>query len=209
MKLSFSFHKSGKKKKLLRLAEDTQPFSFLFFVSMLLGGLVTNTLLETTFHSFFVRFQTDTQLILVLNEKKHTLLFYFLFLHIKTFFLLVFFSYTNVWKLYSRLFLCYNGILQGVLCSFCLHHRNFPYGIPEYLCFIFPHCLIFAPLYLLCLLSFQRINEHLSMITGSRQKRELLFKQLPIYGLSTICLLLGSILEAFVNLPLLQHCLNH
>lgn len=180
---------------------------FFFFISFLTGCLLSNVLFENMFETAFLEFKTDTVLIFQIGSKKASLLFYYFFLHVRVFFLLIFFSYTNVYKLYSRFFLCYTGIVQGILMTFCIHKEHFFKGIFTYLCFLTPHALILAPFFLFSILFLQKANETRSLSDPRRQKRELLLKQLPFCLLGISLIFSASFLEAYVNLPLLKKIL--
>lgn len=208
MHLSFSSLKRLKTSNpylsALRQAENNL---FLFLISMLTGCFLTNSFLETILYTAWQQFHTTTELILTISGKKEHLLFYYFFLHIRVFFLLIFFSYTNVWKIYYRIFLCYTGMVQGILFSFCLHKNRLFSGIIEYICFLIPQVLLLAPLYLFCFLSFGKMNDKLFGAGTKKQKRELLLKQFPIYVIAVFVLFISSFLEAYINLPLLQRIL--
>ena len=181
---------------------------FFFFASFLAGCLLSHVLFESLFETAFLEFKTDTVLIFHLGGEKISLLFYYFFLHIRVLFLLVFFSYTNVYKLYSRFFLCYTGMIQGILLTFCIHQKHFFKGIFTWLCFLMPHSLILGPFFLFAILFLQKTNETRSLSDTRRQKRELFLKQLPFCLLGISLIFAASFLEAYVNLPLLKKILS-
>ncbi|MBR1741470.1 MAG: stage II sporulation protein M [Lachnospiraceae bacterium] len=196
-----------KSNKFLCYIHPLESLVFLFIISMTAGCLITNLLFENLFSSAFIDFKTDTGLIVTIGDKKKSLLLYYLFLHARVFFLLVFFSFTNVWKLYSRSFLCYTGIVQGILLIFCIHQEKLFKGILEYFCFLLPHALLLFPLYLFSFLHLQKMHDKLFFSATRKQKRELFFKQLPFCLFAFLILFIASFLEAYVNLPLLTKVL--
>lgn len=193
---------------IIHTSTEKRHLLFFFLFSFLAGCLITNVLFQNLFQTAFIEFKTDTGLILTIGNKKLSLMFYYFILHARVFFLLVFFSYTNVYALYSRIFLCYTGFIQGILLSFCIHKSHFLKGVLEYVCFLFPHTLILAPFYLFSLLFFQKSNENLFCSNTKQQKRKLILKQFPFYLFSLCLIFAASFLEAYLNLPLLKKVLK-
>lgn len=126
--------------------------------------------------------------------------------------LLFFFSFTNAWYLYSRCFVFYIGFLQGILLSCCLFLRGFS-GIFFYLALLVPHAFLLAPAYLFLL---QRLEGwHRGFPQGensssrpeasfSQKKKQLVLQILPLFFVMMIVLLLGAVLEGYLNVSLLQ-----
>lgn len=127
--------------------------------------------------------------------------------------LLFFFSFTNVWKLYSRCFVFYIGFLQGILLSCCLFLKGFS-GIFFYLALLVPHSLLLAPVYLFLLQQLEKwhcgslyreCNSCAETENGFPQKKkQVLIQILPLFFLTLILLLFGAWMEGYLNIPLLR-----
>lgn len=97
-------------------------------------------------------------------------------------------GYTKVYKAYICAFIAYVGIQSGFLLTFFVMLK----GTRGILCWLlsgFPHLFILVPVYLF---SFYRIME---------RRRE---KVASILVLTAICLVVSCVLEARVNVPVMQ-----
>ncbi len=188
--------------------QQTGKICFFFFASFLAGCLLSGFFFSSVFHAAFLEFKTDTGKIVSLESEKKALLFYYFFLHIRVFFFLVFFAFTNAYKLYSMIFLCYTGLIQGILLTFCIHKDHIFKGLLEYLCFLTPHALLLCPFYLFAFRFLGKTHDTFCLSGTKRKKRELLFKQLPFCLFGIILIFAASFLEAYVNLPLLKKILS-
>lgn len=127
--------------------------------------------------------------------------------------LLFFFSFTNVWKLYSRCFVFYIGFLQGILLSCCLFLRGFS-GIFFYLTLLVPHTFLLAPVYLFLLQQLENWhNGSLCRECGNtseadnifpQKKKQIFLQILPLFFATMLLLLLGAWMEGYLNVSLLR-----
>ena len=121
----------------------------------------------------------------------------------KYFLLLWFFSFTNVWKYYYRLFLSYAGFQNGLLLSFCLF-MNGAFGIIGFLCFLLPHALFFIPAYFITIYRGQLIYGQLQTETGHTKKSQLIFHQIPSFLVAISFLLIACLMGSYLNPFLLR-----
>lgn len=133
----------------------------------------------TTLYSVISSIDKDSFLLLCLREQS------------KTIFLLCFFCFTNAWLCYLICFLLYIGIGNGLLLSFCFSYHGAK-GLFSYLVFLSPHTLLYAPVYLLLIY-------RLHCIHRTHQKRQSFLKELPKLLLYCSCILIGCLLEAYIN----------
>lgn len=112
--------------------------------------------------------------------------------HGKYFALLWILSVSKISRSYQKIFTLYTGVRNGFLLLFFLFAKNI-YGIFLYLVSLFPHMLLFAPLYLF---SFAVIQE----------KRQVRHKKM-FSALLFFVFLLACLLEVKCNLPLMEKCL--
>lgn len=130
----------------------------------------------------------------------------------KCFALLFFFSFTNVFRIYHVFFFGYTGFSYGLFLEYCILSYG-PEGILTFVCCCIPHCLILVFVYLSACTCLDALNVQFFQIRQSTskrpfflsaQKRQLFFRQLPFLLRSFLFLLLASLAEGYVNLPLLQ-----
>lgn len=133
----------------------------------------------TTLYSVVSSIDKDSFLLLCIREQ------------CKTIFLLCFFCFTNAWICFLSCYLLYIGIGNGLLLSFCLAYHGAK-GLFSYLVFLFPHTLLYVPLYLLLI---QRLHH----IHQTHQKRQSFLKELPKLLFYISCILIGCLLEAYTN----------
>lgn len=184
-------------------------FCLFFAIGLFSGCLIAHFFKDSLYAPLFSFYQTlftqlknvevDTNALFLLTARKQ--LKYFLFLW--------FFSFTNIWRYYYRLFLTYIGLQNGLLFSFCLFMNGLP-GIAGYFCFLLPHCLLFLPAYVITIVRCQQIYETVSSHyqSSSREcypsKRQLIVCQLPSFLVAFALLLLGCLLEGYFNPSLLR-----
>lgn len=202
----------GYHKKHFCLSEYTMKNMVLCAVGMACACLIANM----TRHSIFAgAADILKQITDVLSQKglaKSEVMLYSFTANCKFALLLFFFSFTNAWYLYSRCFVFYIGFLQGILLSCCLFLRGFS-GIFFYLALLVPHAFLLAPAYLFLL---QRLEGwHRGFPQGensssrpeasfSQKKKQLVLQILPLFFVMMIVLLLGAVLEGYLNVSLLQ-----
>ena len=127
--------------------------------------------------------------------------------HLKYFLLLWFFSFTNIWNYYYRLFLSYLGFQSGLLLSFCLF-MNGPLGIVGFLCFLLPHALFFVPSYFITIYRGQLIYRQLQTEGVGTKKSQLILYQIPSFLVAISFLLIACLMESYLNPILLRLFFN-
>ena len=195
------------------LSENVLKNIILCVVGMACACLLANMAKHTIFDTAS---DTLNQLIKNLSEKglsKAEVTLYSFTANSKFALLLFFFSFTNVWKLYSRCFVFYIGFLQGVLLSCCLFLRGFS-GIFFYLSLLAPHSFLLAPLYLFLLQQLE--NWHSGSLyqeysnssetdnTFPQKKKQIFLQILPLFFGTMLFLLLGAFMEGYLNVTLLR-----
>lgn len=188
--------------------EQNKPLSpttviiILFFAIGLLAGCLTAYFLRSSLYAMI--FHLYQSLITQLQTLEINLQDFFLLAarkNLKYFLLLYFFSFTNVWKYYYRLFLTYTGFQNGLLLSFCIQMNGIP-GIIGYFCFLLPHAVLFIPAYLTAIRHCERLHQELHHVKTS--KKQVILCQIPYFLASLALLLLGCLLEAAFNPALLR-----
>lgn len=190
----------------------------LFFAVIFLSGFFFANYLQTHFAS-----DNKKQFALLLEELNHLtpfqseIFFYCLYKQIKYVFFLCFFSITNIWQWFQKGFLGYIALSQSILLSLCYQTNGLP-GIPEYLLFLFPECLVFIPLYLYLLYHLQSFHKACSHTANTQsvfsflfdhEKKGILKRELPFLFCLIPLLILGVALEVYVGLPILQAFHKH
>ncbi len=203
----------GYHKKHFCLSEYTMKNMVLCAVGMACACLIANM----TRHSIFAgAADILKQITDVLSQKgldKSEVTLYSFTTNCKFALLLFFFSFTNAWYIYSRCFVFYIGFLQGVLLSCCLFLKGFS-GIFFYLALLVPHAFLLVPSYLFLL---QRLegwhrgvprgengNSSQREYSPSKKKKQMVLQILPLFFGTMILLLLGAVLEGYLNVPLLR-----
>lgn len=120
--------------------------------------------------------------------------------NIKFVMLLFIFSMTDLWRYYCLVFSVYTGFSNGLLLFFNISIYKFA-GIANYTCCIMPQYLIFIPSFLFIIMKLHKIN----CCDDTTQKGKLLLKQFPLFMLSILLILIGSLAEGYINPLLLKH----
>lgn len=190
----------------------------LFFSVVFLSGFFITHYLQTHF-----AVENKKQFSLLVEELNHLtpfqseIFFYCLCKQLKYVFFLCFFSITNIWQWFQKCFIGYIALSQSILLSLCYHTNGF-LGIPEYLLFLFPECLVFIPLYLYLLYHLQLFHEACSHTANPQtlfsfffdnEKKRILKRELPFLLCLIPLLMLGVALEVYVGLPILQAFHRH
>lgn len=128
---------------------------------------------------------------------------------LKDFLLLWMFSVTVLWTPYSILFLMYQGFLGGffLITGMVLYGLK---GMLLMLAYCMPHCFIYAPVFLYLLLRGWHLNRRLYQYSYNKSptKWKLFLEQLPAFLFLLIGLFLGCVLEAYVNVLIVQKTLT-
>ena len=139
----------------------------------------------------------------------------------KMFFLLLLFCITNLWCCYLSAYVMYTGFTNGLLLCFCVmfHNAN---GVMRYLIYQLPQAVIFLPLYIFIICRCHKLHHAFvnpaeevyrysqnAAYTSVSKKGKLLFCQIPFVITSILFLLLGCLLEAYGNIPLLCWYSSH
>lgn len=117
--------------------------------------------------------------------------------HILFFLLLIFFSLTNVWRIFYFGSTIYIGFLQGLLFSFCTMTYGLG-GILQYFCFLLPQSILLVPVFLFILNRLELLHQNWfapenrdserSFFLCAPKKRQLLLCQLPFFF---VCIVLS------------------
>lgn len=174
-----------------------------FFIGFLAGALTTHFFKTSLYAPVLGLYQTLLIQLQALEVDSSTLFLLAAKKHLKYILLLWFFSFTNIWKYYYRLFLIYSGFQNGLLFSFCLI-MNGPFGIVGYLCFLLPQTILLVPSYMIAISHCDILQESLTRDSFSQSKKQLTIHQLPAFLVSTALLLLGCLLEGFLNPAVLR-----
>lgn len=201
-------------KMFLSLSRFSKITIFLFLLFFGCGSITGNFCKVDLYSDILSLFSTTTQKLTTLEIDRNAVFLYSFGEHLKFFFLLCFFSFTNVWRLYYTSAIAYTGFSNGLLFIFCLL-INGTGGILQFCCFILPQALCLIPFYLCTLKQLEYLHhewftsDHVDYtvkhIFPGRKKRQLLLSQLPLCIISILLLALCSLLEGYLNVPLLLH----
>lgn len=202
-----------KRKRHLPIAAYVKLIIGLFLLGALAGCLCENLLKAYLYEPVLTLFQNTINNLPSLEISSKEIFFYSLKESLKLFLLLCFFALTNAWRLYSISFTLYTGFTHGLLLSFCLLVNKLN-GILQYLCFLLPHTLLLIPVFLLAISHLEILHSDLFApenndgshgIFGNTKKRQLLFTKLPLFFLCITLLIIGALLEGYLNVPLLKY----
>lgn len=200
-------------KKRSFLSSFSKLTIILFFVGFLTGCLAANLLEDSLYAPALALFQNTLKNISSLAISRNDVFLYSCKENIKFFLLLIFFSLTNVWRLYYTGFTLYTGFSHGLLCSFCVLLYG-PGGIIRYFCFLLPQVLFLAPAFLFAMRHLEALHsswffseekESAQTFFFHSKRRQLLFSKLPPLLLCVILLLCSALLEGYLNIPLLKY----
>lgn len=203
----------SKQKKSSPLSSFSKLTISLFFVGFLAGCLAAGLFEDSLYAPALTLFQNTLKHISSLAISRNDVFLYSCKENMKCFLLLIFFSLTNVWRLYYAGFTLYTGFSHGLLCSFCVLLYG-PGGIIGYFCFLFPQVLLLVPAFLLTVRHLEEFHccwfsaedkEQPRLLLFHSKRRQLLFSKLPPLLLCAILLLCSALLEGYLNIPLLKH----
>lgn len=200
-------------RKHFSLSEDTLKNMLLCVVGIACACLLANMTKNTLFKSASDILKQITGSLSGKEVSNSEVMLYSFTSNCKYTLLLFFFSFTNVWTLYSRCFVFYIGFLQGILLSCCLFMKGFS-GIFFYTALLIPHIFLLAPVYLFVLHQLEKWHnnsmhpDNNSSPEGEcifpQKKRQIFLQILPLFFLTLVFLLLGAFLEGYLNVPLLR-----
>lgn len=177
-----------------------QTVIIFFFIGMLLGTLV-GKLFYSAFLPELKSIYTETlSSIPSLDIPSDKIVLSSFNRNIKFVLLLFIFSMTDLWRYYCLVFSVYTGFSNGLLLFFNISIYKFA-GIANYTCCIMPQYLIFVPSFLYIIMKLHRINS----CDDTNQKGKLFLKQFPLFLLSILLILIGSLAEGYINPLLLSH----
>lgn len=186
-----------RKSKMPRICQTVIIF---FFIGMLLGTLVGklfNSALLPELKSIYTETLSSIPSLDIPSDKIVLSSFY---RNIKFVLLLFIFSMTDLWRYYCLVFSVYTGFSNGLLLFFNISIYKFA-GIANYTCCIMPQYLIFVPSFLYIIMKLHKINS----CDDTNQKGKLFLKQFPLFLLSILLILIGSLAEGYINPLLLSH----
>ncbi|MCD7825559.1 MAG: stage II sporulation protein M [Clostridiaceae bacterium] len=183
----------------------------LFLIGFVLGGMLGNILESALYAPVLSLFQNTVKKLPSLDINRNDVFLFCFQENLKCYLLLVFFSMTNAWRCYYFIFLLYSGLCYGLLFTFCTLLNGLG-GIPQFLCFLLPQAILSIPLFLILLKKLEAFHTSWFLPennTGSgflhQKKRVLLIRQFPLFLVFILLLLVSSLLEGYLNLPLIQY----
>lgn len=201
-------------KNKLHLSPVSKRTICFFLMGFVLGTLIMNLLESTLYAPVSSTFQDIMDSISSSQVHRKDLFAFGIVKNLKAYGLLLFFALTNVWGLYSFGFCLYNGFCHGLLLAFCILLHGFG-GMLQYLSFLLPQVFLLIPVYLLIMNHLEKFHKNWFQATTTtkrpmsflweQQKRQLLFGQLPFWILCIFLLICAALLEAYVNLPIMEH----
>ena len=183
-----------------KMARICQTVIIFFFIGIMLGTLVGklfNSALLPELKSIYTETLSSIPSLDIPSDKIVLSSFY---RNIKFVLLLFIFSMTDLWRYYCLVFSVYTGFSNGLLLFFNISIYKFA-GIANYTCCIMPQYLIFVPSFLYIIMKLHKINS----CDDTNQKGKLFLKQFPLFLLSILLILIGSLAEGYINPLLLSH----
>lgn len=185
----------------------------LFFFSFLCGSFFAYFFKDSLCNDILRLFSVSLEKLSSYEIKKEALFYFSLKEHLKFYFLIVFFAFTNVWYFYYTLAILYTGFSNGMLFLFCTFVKGSS-GLLYYLGILFPQCLLFIAFYLCALHHLNLL--HIEWFENKAQnnaynssvhakKGQLLLWQLPLFLLGILLLVLGAFLESYINPSIVLH----
>jgi uncharacterized membrane protein SpoIIM required for sporulation len=207
-------HTTNKKGRHLFSLNHFAKLTIGFFLFGFTGGFLAAHLLRNTLYAPSLSlFQNTLSSLSSLAIDRNDVFLYSMKENVKFFLLFFFFALTNVWRLYYACSTIYSGFSYGLLCAFCILLSGTG-GIVEFFCFLLPQALLLIPAYLLAVCSLERLHkgwfskdysETSSPLFLHPKRRQLLFASLPSLFFCIILLLLASLIEGYLNIPLLKY----
>lgn len=189
-----------RKSKMPRICKTVIIF---FFAGIILGVIVGNLLNPILLPTLKSLYDETLSLLPSLDIPSEKIVFSSFSRNIKFIMLLFIFSMTDLWRYYCLVFSVYTGFSNGLLLFFNISIYNFA-GITTYIFCIFPQYLIFVPSFLFIIMKLHKINS----CDDTTQKGKLLLKQFPLFLLSILLILIGSLIEGYINPLFLTHLTN-
>lgn len=165
----------------------------LYFLIGFFCGAIFYYMFQNSFGEVKEQLEANVQKWSVADSTLLSLLWQSVWSHGKYFVLLWILSVSRISSGYQKVFTIYTGIRNGFLILFFLYARG-AYGLLVYLASLFPHTLIFAPLYLF---SFAVIQE----------KRQVKHKGLFVAALFLV-FCAACLVEVKCNLPIMEAVLG-
>lgn len=186
----------------------------LFLIGFFFGCLGSHFFEEYLYATVVDLFRNTINQIPWLDIDRNEVFLYSLKDHITYFLLLVFFSLTNVWRIYYFGSTIYTGFSQGLLFSFCTMTYGLG-GILQYFCFLLPQSILLVPVFLFALSRLELLHknwfapenrdiEHSPSFLPAPKKRQLLLCQLPFFFVCTVLLVCCALLEGYLNVPIIK-----
>lgn len=192
-----------KRKNDIRHSTQLPVIYFFFGAGFLVGAILSHFLKTSLYAPVLGLYQSLLSQLQALEIDSSALFLLAARKHLKYFLLVWFFSFTNIWKYYYRIFLLYSGFQNGLLLTFCLIMHGVS-GIIGFLCFLLPQVLLLTPAYIIAICRCELLQESLNQSSFSASKKQLIFHQLPSFSVSLALLLLGCLLEGYLNPALLR-----
>ncbi len=186
-----------RKGKMPRICKTVIIF---FFIGMLLGTLVGKLFYSALLPELKSIYTETLSSIPSLDIPSDKIVLSSFNRNIKFVLLLFIFSMTDLWRYYCLVFSVYTGFSNGLLLFFNISIYKFA-GIANYTCCIMPQYLIFVPSFLYIIMKLHKINS----CDDTNQKGKLFLKQFPLFLLSILLILIGSLAEGYINPLLLSH----
>lgn len=206
--------KAVSRNSLPALSRFSKITIFLFILFFGLGSFIGNFFKVSFYSDILSLFSSTAQKLTTLEIDRNAVFLYSFREHLKFFLLFCFFSITNVWRIYYIGAIAYTGFSNGLLFIFCLL-VNGTGGILQFCCFIFPQTLCLIPFYLCTIKQLEYLHhewfssDHTDYTAKhflpGRKKRQLLFSQLPLFLIAILFIAFCSLLEGYINVPLLLH----
>ena len=172
------------------------------FIAGMAIGILTGYFMKSSLYSPLITIYKDILSRLTsLDICRSEIFFLSLKRNLKYLVLIYMFAITNIWNWYYGAFLLYIGFSNGLLLTFNIILYGMA-GSIRYLCYLFPHSLIFIPIYILIIAHCNSFHKTYYVCTDTAKKGKLLFRQFPFCIFIILFMIAGCILEAWLNLPL-------
>jgi stage II sporulation protein M len=182
---------------------------FLFLFGVALGIVFVNVFKNSLLKEFY---EFQNQFVSSLNTidiEKFELFKLIMVNNFKSLVVLLFFSMTTFGIVYIVLFITYQGFKMGfLLWVFILR-----YGIKGFFLFIlfhFPQCIVYIPLMFITIIKIYHLYKRMHSFPPplKENKKKIIIEFLPFFLLVILAFLIGSYLEAYINVVIIKKVLS-
>lgn len=176
-------------------------FIFLWYVLGFIAGILFARLVQSYYWELAKNWQESFYIKVTQLELNKQALFYTVFIkHIKEYLSLWIMSITILGIPYIVLFFMYEGFLIGVTAFIVIGQYQIQ-GVLLLFSYFFPQIICYIPVFLITALCVKELNKKIGVMLerGKKKWYQVIIEKLPLFFILFIILLIGCILEAYIN----------